>query len=365
MQIAVTKKLADAMHLRLPANNEMIEPLYLWTANWVKVWDNRKTEDMLVLVNNLTKFVVAVYQVKRKDLNNLPEIIKTAIENTMLSLNFNPEIVNEYICSVGQLEFVRNNNRKAAAWVTKAGQECAFYVGKKFNGISKVSNDRIGASVNYRPSKCSSGHNEWFVPYQEMANALAALTGKQPYKYRAYEVVVTLDLEAYQAKRRLIVPANLTFMRFHDVLQNVFGWRNCHLHDFTFYNDASESALRLVPYEEDLEYDQEAILFGQHTLSDFLPCYSRIIYGYDFGDNWQHDIRLVRILEDYDQESPYLLEASGQTPPEDVGATAGFLEFREIMLNPDHPKHGDMKQWAGYWEPELSDWRKKPRPIHI
>ena len=73
MQIALTKKLSNAMELKPPASDEAINPLFMWTANWTKVWDNRKTEDMLVLVNNATRFTVAVYQVKRKDLKNVAE----------------------------------------------------------------------------------------------------------------------------------------------------------------------------------------------------------------------------------------------------------------------------------------------------
>ena len=72
----------------------------------------------------------------------------------------------------------------------------------------------------------------------------------------------------------------------------------------------------------------------------------------------------MRVIEDYDKESPYLLEASGQTPPEDVGGVWGFVEFREIMLNPDHSEYETMKEWAEFWSPELSDWEKSPRVIH-
>ncbi len=54
------------------------------------------------------------------------------------------------------------------------------------------------------------------------------------------------------------------------------------------------------------------------------------------GDNWENNIELVRVIEAHSEESPYLLEASGQTPPEDVGGVGGFIDFREIMLDPTH-----------------------------
>ncbi|OPX87198.1 MAG: hypothetical protein A4E53_02576 [Pelotomaculum sp. PtaB.Bin104] len=74
MQIALTKKIADAMGVKPPSAHEDVNPLFSWTANWTKVWDNRRAEDMLVLVNNATRFTVALYQVKRKDLKNVAEM---------------------------------------------------------------------------------------------------------------------------------------------------------------------------------------------------------------------------------------------------------------------------------------------------
>ncbi|MBT9169171.1 MAG: hypothetical protein DDT19_02525 [Syntrophomonadaceae bacterium] len=64
MQIALTKKLADAMGADCPSVHKVVDPLFSWTANWTKVWDNRRAEDMLVLVNNATRFTVAIYRVK-------------------------------------------------------------------------------------------------------------------------------------------------------------------------------------------------------------------------------------------------------------------------------------------------------------
>lgn len=104
MQIALTKKLSDTIGLKLPAIDESIHPLFSWTANWTKVWENRRTEDMIVLVNNATRFTVAIYQVKRKDLKNLDVMMKTAISNTLLTMNVNPEIVNEYMRLAGEIE---------------------------------------------------------------------------------------------------------------------------------------------------------------------------------------------------------------------------------------------------------------------
>jgi len=366
LQIALTKKLTDALRVKPPATDETINSLFTWTANWTTVWDNRRVEDMLVLVNNATRFTVAIYQVKRKELKNVEKLMRVAIVNTLLSMNLNPELVNEYMRLAGELEFVRNNSRQAAAWVTKAGLECAFHVGREYNDIAKIYCDTLGASSNYRIVNYSGNTNNGFYPYEAMVEALTELTGMQTYKCRAFELMISLDLEVYKAERRLIVPADMKFAQFHKVLQYVFDWKNYHLYDFTIIDEKSKKTVfRMVSTEEDLEYDESAVLMDGHTLAEFFPEHKHMFYTYDMGDNWEHIIQLVRVIEEYDGELPYLLEASGQTPPEDVGGVGGFVSFREIMLNTEHPEYAEMKEWSRYWTPELREWERKSKVIHI
>lgn len=92
----------------------------------------QKLDDpMIVLVNNATRFTVAIYQVKKKDLKNLEVMMKKAISNTLLFININPEIVEEYMRLAGDIKLAQNRGRQTAAWVSKAGLECSFYVGRE------------------------------------------------------------------------------------------------------------------------------------------------------------------------------------------------------------------------------------------
>lgn len=61
------------------------------------------------------------------------------------------------------------------------------------------------------------------------------------------------------------------------------------------------------------------------------------------GDDWKHIIQLVRIIDEYNEESPYLLEVQGQAPLEDACGVSGFIDFYKIMLNPDHAEDVEMK----------------------
>jgi hypothetical protein len=226
--------------------------------------------------------------------------------------------------------------------------------------------DTVGVPANHIAVGYSNNKGGGFIPYKKMFTSLAELTGKPVYKYRAFELLVTLDLQIYQATRRIIVPADIEFSQLHEVLQRVFNWYGHHLHEWNVIDEKNFGDIaRLVMDDEDLLYDDEAMLEAGHKLSEFLPRYKHIIYFYDFGDNWEHKIELVRVIDDYSEESPYLLEAVGQAPPEDVGGVGGYIEFRKIMQNPQHEDYEEMKQWAGYWNLELSDWESRPRIIYI
>lgn len=173
MQIALTKKLAEAMQVNPSFAHGDENPLFSWTANWTRVWENRRAEDMLVLVNNATRFTVAIYQVKRKDLKNVEEMISTAISNTLLSMNLNPEIVEDYMRLAGKVMYVQNTNRQTTSWVTKAGRNCSFHIANEYNGIVKMFSDTVGVSTNYMPVNYSGKHSEGFIPYEAMFKALS------------------------------------------------------------------------------------------------------------------------------------------------------------------------------------------------
>jgi hypothetical protein len=362
MRIALTKKLATAMGVKVASADDNDAPLFSWTANWTNTFDGRK-EDMVVMVNHATRFTVVIYGVKWNQFKSIAMKMSTAIRNTLAAMNLNQVIIDEYMQRAGEIEFVSNNDRKKTAWVNRQGLEAAFHVGRAINeseGRIKF-DDAIGHIVSKNLVNYSNSSDEGYYPAEKMIKALVELTSKPAYKYRAFELLVTLDLEIYKATRRLIVAADMEFTNLHRVLQSVFKWENYHLHDFKVLDVKSKKPVRrLVMSEEDQFYDKEAILETGHKLSDYFPKYRQIIYTYDFGDNWNHLIEFVSELEEHDAETPYLLEAKGKAPPEDVGGIHGYMDFREAMLDPSHPNHAATKEWAGFWSPELRDWEKRP-----
>ena len=120
--------------------------------------------------------------------------------------------------------------------------------------------------------------------------------------------------------------------------------------------------------------DEEAFVYGNDMpmkvekgtkLSEYIPKYKRLKYNYDFGDNWQHYIEVVEIIEDYDKNYPVCLQGKGNAPPEDVGGESGYEEFLEIIADNDHPDHEGMVAWGRSQGYEAFDIEKINREIRL
>lgn len=162
---------------------------------------------------------------------------------------------------------------------------------------------------------------------------------------------VTLDDVKPAVQRRLEVPLTIRLDRLHLVLQAALGWTDSHLYEIKAggvgwgmpdqdFGDGPLDArkARLIDVLEDV---------GTKTIR----------YLYDFGDGWEHTIKVERVIEAVPGVAyPVLLDARGRCPPEDVGGPWGYDEFLEALADPDHEDHADTKTWAGRnYDPKVVD----------
>jgi Plasmid pRiA4b ORF-3-like protein len=138
--------------------------------------------------------------------------------------------------------------------------------------------------------------------------------------------------------RRLLVRADMTLDRFDAAIQAAMGWYDCHLHAFT------TSVGEYGPTDADLVGcgDERRV-----TVGDVLPePGSRLRYTYDFGDGWEHDVVLEKILRtELDQLTPVCTAGKGACPPEDCGGAWGYQDLKDALADPAHERHEELLEW--------------------
>ena len=82
---------------------------------------------------------------------------------------------------------------------------------------------------------------------------------------------------------------------------------------------------------------------------------SSFVYRYDFGDDWEHEIRVERVIADRTAG----IECTGGAracPPEDCGGPHGYMQLIEVLGDPEDYEHAEMKRWVGRgFDPETFD----------
>ena len=153
---------------------------------------------------------------------------------------------------------------------------------------------------------------------------------------------VTLDDVEPKVLRRIEVPVDIKLDRLHPTLQAALGWTNSHLYEIR----AQDTDWGLP----DPDWPDGPLDARKAKLIDVLEDAGTktLRYLYDFGDGWEHTIKVERLAAaEPNIAYPRLIEASGRCPPEDVGGPPGYAEMIEALEDPDHELHAEMRQWAG------------------
>jgi hypothetical protein len=87
---------------------------------------------------------------------------------------------------------------------------------------------------------------------------------------------------------------------------------------------------------------------------------SKFIYEYDFGDDWEHEIEVVKIGPPAEGvKYPVCLAGKLACPPEDCGGVWGYYEKLEVLKNPKHKDYEELIEWMGKkFDPERFDLEK-------
>ena len=159
--------------------------------------------------------------------------------------------------------------------------------------------------------------------------------------------------------RRLQVPGDANLGWLHAVLQVAMGWTNSHLHHFLTrearYTDPRQN--ENMGFGDEPDRDEASA-----TLAQIAPRVGdQFGYEYDFGDSWEHNITVEKILPAAAarETTALCLEGGRACPPEDCGGIWGYAELLKTLKNPKHPEHRTMKEWLGRpLDPETFDVAK-------
>jgi hypothetical protein len=162
---------------------------------------------------------------------------------------------------------------------------------------------------------------------------------------RIYQLKITLKDVRPPVWRRVLVP-DCPLTRLHEVIQVVMGWGDCHLYEFEVGGQSYTDPRGM----DDLDMeDASKVKLGQVAPKQK----AKLGYTYDFGDNWQHEVLIEKVLPPEEgRKYPVCIDGRRACPPEDVGGPWGYLEFAEAIGDPEHERHDEFIEWRGEFDPE-------------
>jgi hypothetical protein len=152
----------------------------------------------------------------------------------------------------------------------------------------------------------------------------------------------------------MVVPADVTLAKLHDIVQMAMGWSHCHLYDFDIGSQNYTSPLRM-DFDDDPSLDAK-----DYCLKDLVTAKGEKFYDvYDFRDDWRHKI----LVEDTDYKpdpkkktTKYLqyyqvacLAGRRSCPPENIGGHIGYNMLNEVNKGSNTAKH-QVDPESGIWE---------------
>ncbi len=159
-----------------------------------------------------------------------------------------------------------------------------------------------------------------------------------------YQIKVTLNGSEPGIWRRILVTGGTTLSTLHSVLQFVMGWSHCHLHEFTVAGTEYG-----MPGPDRQTFSREVADERRAKLLELVPGEGFSFgYVYDFGDNWEHELVVEKILEPEPGRCyPACIGGERACPPEDCGGIWGYYGLLEALRDPKHPEHEDLTEWVG------------------
>ena len=158
-----------------------------------------------------------------------------------------------------------------------------------------------------------------------------------------YQFKITLKGIRPPIWRRFQVHSDITFYELHRIIQEVMGWYDGHLHLFELGGMIITDGDTLAEVWEDGVDEQRT------RLPQFIrQAGQKLRYEYDFGDGWEHELLLEKILPaEAGVHYPRCLKGKRACPPEDCGGVWGYAGLLEAMADKSHSEREMYLEWLG------------------
>lgn len=171
---------------------------------------------------------------------------------------------------------------------------------------------------------------------------------------QVYQLHITLRGISPLIWRRVLVASEQTIADLHYTLQILMGWSDLHLNCFVIHGKEYG-----VYHDGGQGFADRATEVSLATFA-FRPS-ERFVYEYDFGDNWEHDIRVERLLPlESHRTYPVCIGGRRQGPPEDCGGAQAFMTREQAYCPSDLVDRIRTLLEAG--EEEMDSYRAKLEP---
>jgi Plasmid pRiA4b ORF-3-like protein len=170
---------------------------------------------------------------------------------------------------------------------------------------------------------------------------------------QVYQFKLTLATIKPAIWRRIQVPGTYTFWDLHIAIQDAMGWMDAHLHQFDVINPLTGEEEEIgIP---DTEWGNNSLPGWKVPISAYFSLKNRsTFYVYDFGDNWEHRVKLEKLLpEDSSQTYPVCMAGERACPPEDCGGVWGYGNLLKTLKKPKNEETKRTMKWlGGSFDPE-------------
>jgi len=159
---------------------------------------------------------------------------------------------------------------------------------------------------------------------------------------KIYQLKITLKRISPPIWRRIEVPSDTRLDDLSRVILRAMGWYGYHLMSF-------EHNREIYYGDRESELELEGRLMAKYTLNKLLRApKDKLLFNYDFGDDWRHDVTLEKILDpEPGTKYPRCTAGKRNCPPENCGGPWGYDSVLKALKDPDNPESEELLEWVG------------------